>query len=131
MSVVTLGVQGRCAHCQTTQVLKPWQLNAIAINEPFTCNHCQKTLELRCPVQIKRFKSLDSRGLLRFSASVTVCTALLVALVMEWIGLLSVTEQLNASLIVLFAYFALLRFFHHRQHMTLILDAARAHANRL
>ncbi|WP_338800797.1 hypothetical protein V9L13_24830 [Pseudomonas sp. RSB 5.4] len=129
MSVVTLGVQGRCAHCQTTQVLKPWQLNAIAINEPFTCNHCQKTLELRCPVQIKRFKSLDSLGLLRFSASVTVCTALLVALVMEWIGLLDVTEQLNASLIVLFVYFALLRFVHHRQHMTLILEAAKAHGD--
>ncbi|WP_247842600.1 hypothetical protein [Pseudomonas sp. MWU12-3103b] len=129
MSVVTLGVQGRCAHCQTTQVLKPWQLNAIAINEPFTCNHCQKTLELRCPVQIKRFKSLDSLGLLRFSASITVCTALLVALVMEWIGLLNVTEQLNASLIVLFVYFALLRFVHHRQHMTLILEAAKAHGD--
>lgn len=129
MSVVTLGVQGRCAHCQTTQVLKPWQLNAIAINEPFTCNHCQKTLELRCPVQIKRFKSLDSLGLLRFSASVTVCTALLVALVMEWIGLLNVTEQLNASLIVLFVYFALLRFVHHRQHMTLILETAKAHGD--
>ncbi|MFJ3009755.1 hypothetical protein [Pseudomonas fluorescens] len=129
MSVVTLGVQGRCAHCQTTQVLKPWQLNAIAINEPFTCNHCQKTLELRCPVQIKRFKSLDALGLLRFSASVTVCTALLVALVMEWIGLLNVTEQLNASLIVLFVYFALLRFVHHRQHMTLILEAAKAHGD--
>ncbi|RBL71906.1 hypothetical protein C3E98_009930 [Pseudomonas sp. MWU13-2625] len=129
MSVVTLGVQGRCAHCQTTQVLKPWQLNAIAINEPFTCNHCQKTLELRCPVQIKRFKSLDSLGLLRFSASVTVCTALLVALVMEWIGLLNVTEQLNASLIVLFVYFALLRFVHHRQHMTLILEAAKVHGD--
>ncbi|MBK5340386.1 hypothetical protein JFU48_03140 [Pseudomonas sp. TH49] len=129
MSVATLGIQGRCAHCQTTQVLKPWQLNAIAINEPFTCNHCQKTLELRCPVQIKRFKSLDSLGLLRFSASVTVCTALLVALVMEWIGLLNVTEQLNASLIVLFVYFALLRFVHHRQHMTLILEAAKAHGD--
>lgn len=129
MSVVTLGVQGRCAHCQTTQVLKPWQLNAIAINEPFTCNHCQKTLELRCPVQIKRFKSLDSLGLLRFSASVTVCTALLVALVMEWIGLLSVTEQLNASLIVIFIYFALARFVRQRQHMTLILEAAKAHGD--
>ncbi|PHH42390.1 MULTISPECIES: hypothetical protein [Pseudomonas] len=129
MSVVTLGVQGRCAHCQTTQVLKPWQLNAIAINEPFTCNHCQKTLELRCPVQIKRFKSLDSLGLLRFSASVTVCTALLVALVMEWIGLLSVTEQLNASLIVIFIYFALARFVRQRQHMTLILEAAKVHGD--
>jgi Zn ribbon nucleic-acid-binding protein len=129
MSVATLGIQGRCAHCQTTQQLKPWQLNAIAINEQFTCAHCQKSLELRCPKQIKRFRSLDSLGLLRFSTSLTVCTALLVALVMEWIGLLSVSEQLNASLIVLFVYFALLRFVHHRQHMTLILDAAKAHAD--
>lgn len=129
MSAATLGVQGRCAHCQTTLLLKPWQLNAIAINEPFTCAHCQKTLELRCPKQIRRFKSLDSLGLLRFSASVTVCTALLVALVMEWVGLLSVTEQLNASLIVIFVYFALARFVRHRQHMTLILDAAKAHGD--
>lgn len=129
MSVATLGIQGRCAHCQTTQGLKPWQLNAIAINEPFTCAHCQKSLQLRCPKQIKRFRSLDSLGLLRFSASLTVCTVLLVALIMEWIGLLSVTEQLNASLIVIFVYFALLRFVHHRQHMTLILDAAKAHGD--
>ncbi|CAI8876477.1 SoxR reducing system RseC family protein [Pseudomonas sp. IT-93MI4] len=129
MSVATLGIQGRCAHCQTLQVLKPWQLNAIAINEPFTCAHCQEALELRCPKQIKRFKSLDSLGLLRFSASVTVCTALLVALVMEWIGLLSVTEQLNASLIVIFIYFALARFVRQRQHMTLILEAAKVHGD--
>jgi len=127
MSVATPGIQGRCAHCQITLVLKPWQLNAIAINEPFTCAHCEKALELRCPKQIRRFKSLDSLGLLRFSASVTVCTALLVALVMEWVGLLSVTEQLNASLIVIFVYFALARFVRHRQHMTLILDAAKAY----
>ncbi|WP_409318514.1 hypothetical protein [Pseudomonas sp. KCJK9016] len=127
MSVATLGIQGRCAHCQTTLLLKPWQLNAIAINEPFTCAHCEKALELRCPKQIRRFKSLDALGLLRFSASMTVCTALLVALVMEWVGLLSVTEQLNASLIVIFVYFALVRFVRHRQHMTLLLDAARAH----
>lgn len=127
MSVATPGIQGRCAHCHITLVLKPWQLNAIAINEPFTCAHCEKALELRCPKQIRRFKSLDSLGLLRFSASVTVCTALLVALVMEWVGLLSVTEQLNASLIVIFVYFALARFVRHRQHMTLILDAAKAH----
>ena len=129
MSVATLGVQGRCAHCQTTLRLKPWQLNAIAINEPFTCAHCQKALELRCPKQIRRFRSLDSLGWLRFSASLTVCTALLVALVMEWIGLLNVTEQLNASLIVVFVYFALMRFVHHRQHMTLTLEAARAHGD--
>ncbi len=129
MSVATLGIEGLCAHCHTTGVLKPWQLNAIAINESFTCEHCQKTLELRCPKQIKRFKSLDSLALLRFSASVTVCTALLVALVMEWVGLLSVTEQLNASLITIFVYVLVVRYAHHRQHLTLVLDAAKAHAD--
>ncbi|MCX4221153.1 MULTISPECIES: hypothetical protein [Pseudomonas] len=129
MSVATLGVQGRCAHCQTTLVLKPWQLNAISIHEPFTCAHCQKNLELRCPKQIKRLRSLDSLGLLRASALVTVCTALLVALVMEWVGLLSVTEQLNASLITIFVYFAVIRYARRRQHLTLILDAAKAHAD--
>ncbi|MHB2246059.1 hypothetical protein [Pseudomonas fluorescens] len=129
MSVATLGVQGRCAHCQTTLVLKPWQLNAISIHEAFTCAHCQKALELRCPKQIKRFRSLDSLGLLRASALVTVCTALLVALVMEWVGLLSVTEQLNASLIAIFVYFAVIRYARQRQHLTLILDAAKAHAD--
>ena len=129
MSVATLGIQGRCAHCHTTLVLKPWQLNAIAINEAFTCEHFQKTLELRCPQQMKRFKSLDSLALLRFSASLTVCTALMVALVMEWIGLLSVSEQLNASLITIFVYFVFVRHARQRQDLTLILDAAKAHAD--
>jgi hypothetical protein len=129
MSVATLGIRGHCAHCQITLVLKPWQLNAIAINEPFTCVHCQKALELRCPKQIRRFKSLDSLALLRFSASVTVCTALLVALVMEWVGLLSVTEQMNASLITIFVYFVVVRYARHRQHLTLVLEAARVHAD--
>ena len=129
MSAATLGVRGRCAHCLTTLLLKPWQLNAISINEPFTCEHCQKALELRCPQQIKRFKSLDSLALLRFSASLAVCTALLVALVMEWVGLLSVTEQLNASLITIFVYFLVVRCARQRQYLTLILEAAKAHAD--
>ena len=42
---------------------------------------------------------------------------------------LSVTEQLNASLIVIFIYFALARFVRQRQHMTLILEAAKAHGD--
>jgi len=129
MSVAILGIQGHCAHCQTTRLLKPWQLNAISINVPFTCEHCQQSLELRCPQQIKRFKSLDSLALLRFSACVTVCTALLVALVMEWVGLLSVTEQLNASLITIFIYFMVVRYARHRQDLTLRLDAVKAHAD--
>ena len=129
MSAATTGVQGRCAHCQRTLLLQPWQLNAIAINEAFACAHCQKHVELRCPEQIKRFKSLDSFSLLRASLRVMVCTALLVALVMEWVGMLTVIEQLNASLIVLFVYFAVVLYFRRRQHLTLILEAARAHAD--
>ncbi|KJZ49060.1 MULTISPECIES: hypothetical protein [Pseudomonas] len=129
MSAATIGVQGRCAHCQRTLLLQPWQLNAIAINEAFTCTHCQKRVQLSCPEQIRRFKSLDSFSLLRASLRVMVCTALLVALVMEWVGMLSVIEQLNASLIVLFVYFAVVRYFRRRQHLTLILEVARAHAD--
>jgi Zn ribbon nucleic-acid-binding protein len=129
MSVATLGIQGRCAHCQRTLLLKPWQLNAIAINEAFTCSHCQKTLQLSDPEQIKRFKSLDSLALLKASLLVMICTALLVALVLEWLGMLSVMEQINFSLLAIFVYFVAVRVARQRQHMTLILEAAKAHAD--
>lgn len=129
MSVATIGVQGHCAHCGSTLLLKPWQLNAIAINEAFTCSHCQKALQLSDPKQIKRFKSLDSLALLRASSLVMVCTALLVALVLEWVGMLSVVEQLNFSLLAIFVYFIVIRFARHRQHMTLMLEVAKAHVD--
>ncbi|MCW8276534.1 hypothetical protein IMF27_13370 [Pseudomonas sp. PCH199] len=129
MSVATLGIQGHCAHCQCTLLLKPWQLNAIAINEPFTCSHCQKSLQLNDPKQIKRFKSLDSLAMLKASLLVMVCTALMVALVLEWMALLSVVEQLNVSLVAIFVYFIALRFARQRQHMTLILEAAKSYAD--
>jgi Zn ribbon nucleic-acid-binding protein len=129
MSVVTLGIQGRCAHCQRTLLLKPWQLNAIAINEAFRCSHCEKSLQLYDPKQIKRFKSLDSLAMLKASLLVMICTALLVALVLEWIGILSVVEQLNFSLLAIFVYFVALGVARQRQHMTLILEAAKAHAD--
>jgi hypothetical protein len=129
MSAVTIGIQGHCAHCESTLLLKPWQLNAIAINEAFTCSHCQKALKLNDPKQIKRFKSLDSLALLRASTLVMVCTALLVALVLEWIGMFSVVEQLNFSLLAIFVYFAVMRFARHRLHMTLTLEAAKAYAD--
>jgi len=45
------------------------------------------------------------------------------------VGLLSVTEQLNASLIAIFVYFAVIRYARQRQHLTLILDAAKAHGD--
>ncbi|WP_433738634.1 hypothetical protein [Pseudomonas putida] len=129
MTVATQGIQGHCAHCQCTLLLKPWQLNAIAINEPFTCSHCQKTLRLNDPKQIKRFKSLDSLAMLKASLLVMVFTALLVLLVLEWMGLFSVLEQLNFSLVAIFVYFIAVRYARQRQHMTLILEAAKAHVD--
>ncbi|MGY2259139.1 hypothetical protein [Pseudomonas sp. SDO55104_S430] len=129
MAVASLGIQGRCAHCQRTMTLEPWQLNAISINESFTCSNCQKALELRDPKQIKRFKSLDSLAMLKASLLVMICTALLVALVLEWVGLISVVEQLNYSLLAVFVYFVAVGFARHRQHMTLMLEAAKAHAD--
>jgi DNA-directed RNA polymerase subunit RPC12/RpoP len=129
MSAATIGVQGHCAHCGSTLLLKPWQLNAIAINEAFTCSHCEKALQLNDPKQIKRFKSLDSLAWLRASTLIMVCTTLLVALVLEWIGILSVIEQLNFSLLAIFVYFIVMRFARHRQHLTLTLEAAKAYVN--
>ena len=86
-------------------------------------------MNLRDPHPIKRLKSVDSRTLLRASTLVTVCTALLVALVMEWIRIISVVEQLNFSLIAILIYFGVVQFARHKQHMTLILEAAKAHAD--
>ena len=129
MSAATIGIQGRCAHCQRTLRLQPWQLNAIAINEAFTCTHCQKALQLYDPKQIRRFKSLDSLAMLKASLLIMICSTLLVALVLEWIGILSVVEQLNISLLAIFVYFVALRFARQRQHMTLILEAAKAHVD--
>ncbi|MFW0757570.1 hypothetical protein ACN1C3_23055 [Pseudomonas sp. H11T01] len=129
MTSAIIGIKGQCAHCQITLALKPWQLNAIAINEAFACAHCQKALQLRCPKQLKRLKSLDSLTMLRASMILLVSTTLLVALVMEWVGVISVVEQLNFSLIAVFLYFIILGFARHRQRMTLILQAAKAHAD--
>lgn len=129
MTVASLGIKGRCAHCQSTLDLKPWQLNAMAINETFACSQCQKSLRLSCPTQIKRLKALDSLAMLRASLRVMIATALLVALVMEWVGLLTVIEQLNFSLIAVFIYFVVMLIARRRQHLTLLLQAAKAHSD--
>ena len=129
MSVVTTGIQGHCAHCGCTLLLEPWQLNAIAIHESFACSHCHKALQLSDPKQLRRIKSLDSLAMLRASTLVMVCTAVLVALVMEWVGLLSVIEQVNFSMVAILVYFIVVQYARQRQHITLILDAAKAHAD--
>ena len=129
MPVAITGIHGQCAHCASICLLAPWQLNAIAINEAFPCSHCHKALQLSDPKQIRRIKSLDSLALLRASTLVMVCTAMLVALVMEWVGLLSVIEQINFTLVAILIYLVVVQYARHRQHITLILEAARAHAD--
>ncbi|OLY73353.1 hypothetical protein AU074_30505 [Pseudomonas sp. ATCC PTA-122608] len=101
--------------------LKPWQLNAIAMDVPFDCSYCHKGVQPSCPKQLKQFKSLDNLGLLRPSMIVLTSAALLVALVAEWIGLISVIGQLNVSLMAVLIYFMTLRYARHRQRMTLTL----------
>ena len=83
MTAAIVGVRGHCVLCKVSFELKPWQLNAIAINEPFECPYCHKGVEPSCPKQLKQFKSLDNLGLLRPSMIVLTCAALLVALVAE------------------------------------------------
>ncbi|NWB25344.1 hypothetical protein [Pseudomonas gingeri] len=119
-----MGVKGTCAHCSGTFPLSAWHLNAIAINESFACRCCNKAVQLNCPKQLKRFRSLDALSPLKASMVLLISTSLLVALVCEWVGLISVVEQLNFSLLALLLYFATLRYARHRQQMTLLLQPA-------
>lgn len=119
-----IGIKGHCAHCDITFELKSWQLNAIAIHEPFDCPYCQRTLQLNCPKQLSQFKALDHWALVHPSMVILTCMVLIVALVAEWVGLLSVLEQLNISLVVVLVHFLALRYAHHRQRITLNLQAA-------
>jgi len=125
MTAAIVGVRGHCAHCDICYELKPWQLNAIAINEPFECPYCHKTLQPSCPRQLKQFRSLDNLALLRPSMIVLTSSALLVALVAEWVGVISVVGQLNVSLMAVLIYFATLRYARHRQRMTLTLKEVK------
>ncbi|WP_460131540.1 hypothetical protein [Pseudomonas sp. S1_E04] len=118
-----IGIRGRCAHCDITFELKPWQLNAIAIEEPFDCPYCQRVLELNCPQQLRLFKALDHWALVRPSMVVLTSVVLIVALVAEWVGLISLVGQFNVSLVVLLVHFLALRYARHRQRMTLNLQA--------
>lgn len=121
MTAAIVGVRGHCAHCAISFELKPWQLNAISIGVPFDCPYCHKGVRPTCAKQLKQFKSLDNLGLLRPSMILLTSAALLVALVAEWIGLISVAGQLNVSLMAILIYFATLRYARHRQRMTLTL----------
>ncbi|MBN0978134.1 hypothetical protein JTY93_22525 [Pseudomonas hygromyciniae] len=123
MTETAAGVKGHCAHCDITFALKPWQLNAIALDEPFDCPYCHKVLQLNCPKQLRQLKSLDNLALLRPSMLVLTSVALLVALVVEWVGLISKIGQLNVSLVAILIHFLTLRHARHRHRMTLMLQA--------
>ncbi|WP_248748952.1 hypothetical protein [Pseudomonas sp. MWU15-20650] len=118
-----IGIRGHCAHCDMTFELKPWQLNAIAIDEPFGCTYCHSCLQLCCHKQLRQFRALDQWALVRPGMIILTCATLLMALVAEWVGLLSVIGQLNVSLIAVLAHFLVLRYARHRQKMTLNLQA--------
>ncbi|KAA8560603.1 hypothetical protein FX985_00653 [Pseudomonas extremaustralis] len=120
-----IGIKGHCAHCDITFELKPWQLNAIAIEEPFDCPYCHRILQLCCTRQLRQFRALDHWALVRLSMVVFTCVALIVALVAEWLGLISVIGQLNISLLVLLVHFLVARYARHRQRMTLDLQVVR------
>lgn len=119
-----IGIKGHCAHCDITFELKPWQLNAIAIREPFDCPYCQWVLELNCPRQLRQFKSLDHWAMVHPSMMVLTSVVLIVAMVAEWLGLLSMIGQLNVSLLVVLIHFLMLRYVRHRQRLTLDLQVA-------
>ncbi|WDU61524.1 hypothetical protein LRS56_22275 [Pseudomonas poae] len=121
-----IGIRGHCTHCGIRFELKPWQLNAIAIEEPFDCPDCHRILQLRCPRQMHRFKSLDHWAMVRPSMRVLTCVVLIVALVAEWVGLISIVGQLNVSLVVMLVHFLALRYARYRQRITLDLQVVAA-----
>ena len=57
-----IGIRGHCAQCDMTFELKPWQLNAIAIDEPFECTYCQACLKLGSHKQLCQFRALNWRS---------------------------------------------------------------------
>ncbi|SDX51730.1 hypothetical protein [Pseudomonas salomonii] len=118
-----IGIKGHCAHCDITFELKPWQLNAIAIREPFDCPYCQWVLEVNCPRQLRQFKSLDHWAMVHPSLMVLTSVVLIVAMVAEWLGLISMVGQLNVSLLGVLIHFLMLRYVRHRQRLTLELQA--------
>ncbi len=120
-----MGIKGHCAHCDITFELKPWQVNAIAIHEPFECPYCQRTLQLSCPRQLRQFKALDHWAMVAPSMVVLTCSVLIVALVAEWVGLLGVVGQLNVSLVAVLMHLLVLRYARHRQRLTLNLQAVK------
>lgn len=117
-----IGIKGHCAHCDIRFELMPWQLNAIAIAEPFDCPYCKRVLHLNCPRQLRRFRALSHWALVRPGMVAMTCMVLIVALVGSWVGLISAVCQFSVSLGVLLTHFLALRYARYRQQITLDLQ---------
>ena len=79
-----------------------------------------------CAKQLRQFRALDQWALVRPSMIMLTCATLLVALVAEWLGLLSVNAQFNISLVAVLIHLLVVRYARHRQTMTLNLQAISA-----
>lgn len=117
-----IGIKGHCAQCDMTFELKPWQLNAIAIEIPFDCTYCHCGLQLSCLKQMRQFRALDQWAVVRPGMIMLTCATLLMALVAEWLGLLSVIGQFNISLVAGLIHVLVVRYARQRQRMTLDLQ---------
>ena len=117
-----IGIKGHCAQCNMTFELKPWQLNAIAMEVPFDCAYCHSGLQLCCHKQLRQFRALDQWALVRPGMIMLTCATLLMAVFAEWLGLLSVIGQLNISLVAVLIYLLVVRYARYRQRMTLNLQ---------
>ena len=71
---------------------------------------------------MRQFRALDHWALVRPSMIMLTCATLLMALVAEWLGLLSVIGQLNISLVAVLIHLLVVRYARHRQTMTLKLQ---------
>ncbi|WP_166360679.1 hypothetical protein [Pseudomonas akapageensis] len=118
-----LGISGICTHCRNKLELASWQINAIAIRVDIVCPHCNQPLGLKCSRQRKALKNLDHLTTLRVSMLIFTASSMLVALVLEWIGLISVLAQLNFSLIMFYLYLYTLRRTREKHRLTLTLQA--------
>ena len=72
---------------------------------------------------MRKLRTLDHWALVHPGMMVLTCMVLIVALVAEWVGLVSVIGQLNVSLVVVLVHGLALRYARYRQRLTLSLEA--------
>lgn len=98
------GIRSECPNCRAPLQLQPWQLNALAIDEPFACHQCQAALRLDGTGQLRRLRRLGTLSLIHAAALVLVVATLLIGLVVEKMGLISQGWQWAISFGALLGY---------------------------